>query len=125
LIRFLDELLEVDPYFLRRRLAVPFFKIVLVQTTSEEQSDDVVQELHRGVRIVPECHDFLTILNPTEEDLGCINGRLRASAVGIGRPYVVVICSMISMISIDGFHPVRLGLGENLNASSMVSLSTL
>ena len=78
LIRFLDERLEVDPNFIRRRLAVPFFKIALLQPTSEEQSDGVVQELHWGVRVVPECHDFLTILDPTEEDLGCINGQVRA-----------------------------------------------
>ncbi len=43
LIHFLDERLEVDPYFVCRRLAVPFFKIALVQPTSEEQSDGAAQ----------------------------------------------------------------------------------
>jgi hypothetical protein len=35
LIRFLDERLQVDPDFICRRLAVPFFKIALVQSASE------------------------------------------------------------------------------------------
>ena len=79
LIRFLDERLQVDPDFICCHLVVPFFKIVLVQSTSKEQSDGVVQELHWGVRVAPECHYFLTILDPTEKNIGCIDGRVRAA----------------------------------------------
>jgi len=32
---------------------------------------------------------------------------------------------MMSMISINGLHPVRVGSGENMNASLMVLLSIL
>ena len=53
---------------------VPLFKILLVQATPQKQSDGVVQKLHWGIWVIPKCLDFLAILDPTEEDLGCIDG---------------------------------------------------
>ncbi len=47
------------------------------------------------------------------------------SAFGVGQPYVVVIWSRISMISINWFHPCSVGLLETLKASLMLSSSML
>ncbi len=71
---------------------VPLFEISLVQTTPQKQSDGIVQKLHWGIRVIPECLDFLAILDPTEEDLGCIDGGVCAPELRVvleecgGRP---------------------------------------
>jgi hypothetical protein len=95
----------------------------------QEEAYSVIERLLCRVGILSKNLYLLAIFDASELHLGGILRGIHASkevlfwsrAAGVGRPYVAVIWSNISLGSINGFHLARAGSFETLNALLMPS----